>query len=416
MKAGTRVWSTHAPTPHATAFDRLMLAPLQRKLKEVSVRLVLWDGTSLYDSAEPPIATVQIRDRGMLMGLLRHRELAFGEGYSDGRLTVHGNLVALLEAIYRTCSPRAAGWLSRLSTWRRNTLKRSRDDIHQHYDLGNDFYRLWLDEEMIYSCAYFAEADMSLEEAQVAKMRHICQKLNLQPGERVIEAGCGWGSLALYMAEHHGVSVTAYNISREQIAYARQRARAAGLEDRVQFVEDDYRTISDRYDVFVSVGMLEHVGLAQFPVIGQVMDRALDPESGRGLLHFIGRNVAYPLNPWIRKQIFPGAYTPTLTQVTGRILEPFDLSILDVENLRPHYAMTLKHWRSRFDEASDRVLSMFDESFARAWRLYLAGSQAAFTTGWMQLFQVVFARGHHRDIPLARPRKAASVLSNQVNL
>jgi cyclopropane-fatty-acyl-phospholipid synthase len=261
---------------------------------------------------------------------------------------------------------------------------------------------------MLYTCAYFVDPDMSLEEAQRAKMRHVCRKLHLQPGERVVEAGCGWGSLALFMAEHYGVSVTAYNISREQIAYARRRARAAGLEDRVRFVEDDYRTIEDRYDAFVSVGMLEHVGLAQFPVMGQVIDRALDPQRGRGLLHFIGRNVVYPLNPWIRKRIFPGAYPPTLTQVTSRILEPFDLSVLDVENIRPHYARTLEHWLARFDDARERVESIFDDSFARAWRLYLAGSQAAFTTGWMQLFQVAFARSRSQTHGWIRPRDAAA--------
>jgi cyclopropane-fatty-acyl-phospholipid synthase len=247
---------------------------------------------------------------------------------------------------------------------------------------------------------------MSLENAQIAKMRHICRKLSLRPGERVVEAGCGWGSLALYMAKNYGVSVTAFNISREQIGYARQRARAAGLSDRVTFVEDDYRAINDRFDVFVSVGMLEHVGLAQFPVMAEVIDRALDSQHGRGLLHFIGRDFVYPLNSWIRKRIFPGAYPPTLTQVTSQVLEPRGLSVLDVENLRLHYAKTLEHWRSRFEAGLDHLRFAFDEPFVRAWRLYLAGSQAAFTTGWMQLFQVVFARSQSSAIPWIRARDA----------
>jgi len=399
---GAKGWPADPGASRATVLDRWLLAPVQRALEAASVRLALWDGTSLYRSLAPPVATVEIRDRGMLFGLLRNRELMVGEGYSTGRLKVEGDLVALLEAIYRTFPPRAAGWLSRLSTWRRNTLDRSRHDIHHHYDLGNDFYRLWLDGEMQYTCAYFSDPDMTLEEAQIAKMRHVCRKLSLRPGERVVEAGCGWGSFALYMARHYGVSVTAYNLSREQIGYARQRARAAGLSDRVTFVEDDYRTINDRFDVFVSVGMLEHVGLAQFPVMGEVIDRALDPQRGRGLLHFIGRDFVYPLNPWIRKRIFPGGYPPTLTQVTSRVLEPYGLSVLDVENLRPHYARTLQHWRSRFEAGLDRVHSAFDEPFVRTWRLYLAGSQAAFTTGWMQLFQVVFARSQSSAIPWIR--------------
>lgn len=402
---GARGWPDPG-TVRATVLDRWLLAPLQRPLEPASVRLDLWDGTSLYRSPAPPIATVEIRDRSMLLGLLRNRELMFGEGYRTGRLNVRGDLVALLEAIYCTFPPRAAGRLSQLSTWRRNTLNRSRHDIHHHYDLGNDFYRLWLDDELLYTCAYFPDPGMSLEEAQIAKMRHVCRKLALRPGERVVEAGCGWGSLALYMAKHYGVSVTAYNISREQISYARQRARAEGLSDRVVFIEDDYRAISDRFDVFVSVGMLEHVGLAQFPVMGEVIDRALDPQHGRGLLHFIGRDFVHPLNPWIRKRIFPGAYPPTLTQVTSRVLEPWHLSVVDIENLRPHYARTLRHWLSRFEAGLDRVRSAFDEPFVRAWRLYLSGAQAAFTTGWMQLFQMVFTRSQSPDIPWIRPRDA----------
>ena len=240
---------------------------------------------------------------------------------------------------------------------------------------------------MVYTCALFPDAGRSLEDAQIAKMDLVCRKLRLQPGERVVEAGCGWGSLALFMAKRYGVTVRAFNISAEQIAYARERAAREGPRGRVEFVEDDYRNVRGRYDVFVSVGMLEHVGLADYPTLGGVIDRALD-RRGRGLLHFIGRNQPAPLNPWIRKRIFPGAYPPTLREVFEHVLEPHEFSVLDVENLRLHYAKTLEHWRRRFNDASEQVAAMFDETFVRAWRLYLAGSQAAFTTGSMQLFQV----------------------------
>ena len=167
------------------------------------------------------------------------------------------------------------------------------------------------------------------------------------------------------------------------------------------FVEDDYRNVRGEYDAFVSIGMLEHVGVADFPTLGGVIDRALTP-SGRGLLHFIGRNQPLPLNPWIRKRIFPGAYPPTLREVFGRVFEPNALSVLDVENLRLHYAKTLEHWRRRFDSASEGVAHMFGPTFLRAWELYLAGSQAAFDTGSMQLFQVLFARGSSNAIPWTR--------------
>jgi cyclopropane-fatty-acyl-phospholipid synthase len=401
--AAGRQWPSRAEHAAAsTALDRYALARLQEVLNQVSVRVVLWDGTSLYGSPEPPVAIVTIHDRAMLFGVVRNRALMFGEGFSTGRLTVEGDLVQLLEAIYHTFRPASAGWLSRLSTWRPNTLTRSRDNIHHHYDLGNDFYRLWLDDRLQYTCAYFADPGMSLEDAQTAKMRHVCRKLALRPGERVVEAGCGWGTLALLMARECGVSVTAYNISHEQVVEARRMAHAEGLGGRVEFIEDDYRSIRGRYDVFVSIGMLEHVGLAQFSALRKVIDRALEPRRGRGLLHFIGRDFVYPLNPWIRKRIFPGSYTPTLTQVTSRILEPARFSVLDVENLRPHYARTLAYWLARFDRHADRIGSMFDETFARAWRLYLAGSQAAFSTGWLQLFQVTFARGQAGDVPWTR--------------
>jgi cyclopropane-fatty-acyl-phospholipid synthase len=254
---------------------------------------------------------------------------------------------------------------------------------------------------MVYTCAYFPKPDVTLERAQIAKMELVCRKLGLRPGQRVVEAGCGWGSLALFMAREYGVSVRAFNVSAEQIAYARARATREGLAGRVEFVEDDYRNVRGEYDAFVSVGMLEHVGLADYQTFGGVIERSLTP-TGRGLLHFIGRNKPGALNPWICKRIFPGAYPPALAEVFEGVLEPWNLSVLDVENLRLHYASTIDHWRRRFDAAGEEVARMFDETFVRAWRLYLAGSQAAFTTGTMQLFQVVFARGSSNAIPWTR--------------
>jgi cyclopropane-fatty-acyl-phospholipid synthase len=203
------------------------------------------------------------------------------------------------------------------------------------------------------------------------------------------------------MARAYGARVRAFNISAEQIAYARDRAAREGLTDRVEFIEDDYRNVSGSCDVFVSVGMLEHVGKPDYGTFGDVLDRTL-ARDGRALLHFIGRNRPQPLNAWIRKRIFPGAYPPALREVFEDILEPHGLSVLDVENLRLHYAKTLEHWRDRFDRSVDKVRAMFDERFVRAWTLYLAGSQAAFTAGSLQLFQVVVARGASNALPWTR--------------
>jgi cyclopropane-fatty-acyl-phospholipid synthase len=217
----------------------------------------------------------------------------------------------------------------------------------------------------------------------------------------VVEAGCGWGSLALHIAGRYGATVRAFNISREQIDYARHRARAQGLEQKVEFIEDDYRNINGRYDAFVSVGMLEHVGRENYAELGRVARRSMTSE-GRGLIHSIGRNRPQPLHPWIERRIFPGAYAPSLGEMM-QIFEPWNLSVLDVENIRLHYALTLRHWLERFEGALGRVRAMsFDETFVRMWRLYLAGSVAAFETGTMQLFQVLFTTQENNRIPLTR--------------
>jgi cyclopropane-fatty-acyl-phospholipid synthase len=385
----------------STTLDRWALARIQRTVASAPIRFRLWDGFELPSIAGPPVATVVFKNRRALISWVWDPDLNLGEAYMFGAVEIRGDLVAMLAAVYRALgnSKPRPWWL-----WQRsNDVRAARENVHLHYDLGNEFYRLWLDREMVYTCAYFPTRDCALEEAQVAKMDLVCRKLGLKPGERVIEAGCGWGSQALFMARHYGVTVRAFNISAEQIAYARDQTTQAGLADRVEFVEDDYRNVNGTYDAFVSVGMLEHVGLADYPTLGRVIDRSLT-DRGRGLLHFIGRNRPGPLNPWIRKRIFLGAYTPTLPEVVESVLEPWNLSVLDVENLRLHYAATLEHWRRRFDAVNNQVEQMFDATFVRAWRLYLAGSQAAFTTGAMQLFQVTFARGSSNTIPWTRGR------------
>ncbi|MDH3902537.1 MAG: cyclopropane-fatty-acyl-phospholipid synthase family protein, partial [Xanthomonadales bacterium] len=272
---------------------------------------------------------------------------------------------------------------------------------HHHYVIGNDFYRLWLDQEaMQYTCAYFPDRSMTLEQAQLAKMSHVCRKLQLKPGDQVVEAGCGWGGFALYMAKNHQVNVKAYNISQEQVIYAREKAAAEGLTDQVEYLLDDYRNISGEYDAFVSVGMLEHVGPGDYPVLGQVIDRCLKP-GGRGLIHSIGRNRPRPMNAWIERRIFPGAYPPSLKEMMN-IFETNRFSVLDVENLRLHYARTLEAWLQRYEMHTERVKEMMDEKFVRTWRLYLAGSRAAFTAGQLQLFQLLFARENDNHLPWSR--------------
>ena len=371
--------------------DRWLAALLQRRIDPAAVRLELWDGSSTYGGPRQPIGAVVVGDRRTLVGLAANSDLWFGEAYMNGRLGVRGPLEPVVEALSALTSPYPS-WRERLKLALSgdNSEHKSRDNVHHHYDLGNAFYQLWLDRELVYTCAYFAEPTMTLDEAQVAKLDLVCRKLRLRPGESVIEAGCGWGALALHMARHYGVRVRAFNVSREQLEYARDRAAREGLTGRVEFIDDDYRNVSGQFDVFASIGMLEHVGLRHFETLADVLRRCLRRQGGRGLLHFIGRDIPRPVNTWITRRIFPGSYTPTLAEVTTRILGPAAMSTVDVENLRLHYAQTLAHWAQRFAVARDQVRATYGESFARAWELYLAGSQASFATGCMQLFQVLF--------------------------
>jgi cyclopropane-fatty-acyl-phospholipid synthase len=388
------------------SIDGRLLRYMMRTLGDPPVQVSLWNGETVSPACGDPMAHVRIANRASLVKLLADPEFQFGECFCDGTVEVEGDVVKLLEALIRALSetassaPPARRVIEKLRRRRVNTPGDSRNNIHHHYDLGNAFYELWLDRQLSYTCAYFPSPEVTLEAAQVAKMDHVCRKLRLQPGERVVEAGCGWGALALHMAARYGVEVMAYNISPEQIAYARQRAHTLGLEGRVEFIEDDYRNVRGRFDAFVSVGMLEHVGHENYRELGGVIDKVLQPD-GRGLLHSIGHLQPDPLNAWIEKRIFPGAYPPTLREML-EVLEPFRFSVLDVENLRLHYAATLEHWLQRFDAARERVSQMYGERFVRAWRLYLCGSQAAFRSGEMQLFQVLFARGRSNRVPWTR--------------
>ena len=399
--------SDSARTTRVIGLDRWLVKRILDRLKHPPICMVLWNGEKFNGTQKPTLARITIHDRGALYLLILRPHLYFGELYSAGRIKVEGNLVGFLASYNREHGPIAEmsglghNLLWQLKRVRSNTLRRARRNIHHHYDIGNDFYRLWLDRAYLqYTCAYYPNAGMTLEQAQVAKMEHICRKLRLQAGDTVVEAGCGWGGLARYMAKHYDVNIRSYNISHEQIVYAREQAKREGIDDRVEYVEDDYRNITGDYDVFVSIGMLEHVGQNHYRHLGNVIQNCLRPD-GRGLLHSIGRNKPAPMNAWIDKRIFPGAYPPSLREMLS-ILEPSAFSILDVENLRLHYAQTLEHWLHNYEIQAELIKSMYDIDFYRAWRLYLAGSIAAFETGELQLFQLVFTRHNNNKIPSSR--------------
>lgn len=396
----TRALTT--PVRRSLGLERLFVEKLYQQIGRPAIQIVLWDGTVIGDS-HAPIGRAVIHQPRVLRRLLVSPILSFGEAFAANELTIEGNLVDVLtemnRGLTRVATPQF--WPTFFGrSFSRHTFAASKRRVYHHYDIGNDFYQLWLDKQLVYTCAYYADPDATLEAAQIAKLDYVCRKLRLKPGEQVIEAGCGWGALALHMARHYGVSVRAFNLSREQVAYARERAQAVGLSSQVEFIEDDYRNITGRCDAFVSVGMLEHVGPENYRTLGQVIDRVLT-DQGRGLIHSIGRNVARPLDPWTVKYIFPGAYAPSLREIMDILEEP-GFSVLDVENLRLHYARTCADWLARFDTAAERVRDMFDDNFVRMWRLYLASSSATFVSGDLQLFQVVFARAANNGLPITR--------------
>jgi cyclopropane-fatty-acyl-phospholipid synthase len=383
-----------------SALDRWLVRLITENLGDSPVRIALWDDPDVV--ARDDLVRLRILDRRALWQLVINPNLHFGDLYSAGRIEVRGDLLVLLREAYRYTSENTTiGALLARGRSLAPDLSESKRNIHHHYDIGNDFYKLWLDREALqYTCAYYADPSMTIEQAQQAKMHHVCRKLQLKPGDRVVEAGGGWGGFALFMAKNYGVQVRSFNISHEQIVHSRAWTERENLQGQVEFVEDDYRNLSGTYDAFVSIGMLEHVGAGNYPELGRLMNRALAPE-GRGLVHTIGHDTAARLNPWIDKRIFPGAYPPTLREMMD-LFEPNGLSVLDVENIRLHYARTLEDWLERYEENVEAVRGLFDETFVRAWRLYLVGSIAAFLGGRLQLFQVLYARSGANHVPWTR--------------
>ena len=405
--AGTGVAGARSETRRSgvNALDRWLARRIMYEAGSPPLRFALWDGQDAWSSGADATGRIVIRDRDALWTIVRSPELGFGDCYSAGRIEIEGDLVDVLHRAYRAMDDKAESafkksMLGRLPRAGKNTLGGSRKHIQHHYDLGNDFYRLWLDDGMVYTCAYYENGEATLEQAQEAKMHHVCRKLRLEPGQRVVEAGCGWGSLALHMARHYGVQVRAFNISHEQIAFARERAARSGLEAQVEFVEDDYRNIGGEYDAFVSVGMLEHVGPDNYETLGDVIARSLK-RHGLGLVHSVGRSRPTPVNAWLEQRIFPGSHPPSLREMMS-VFESNQFSIIDIENLRLHYAKTLMEWLARFDANVGTVRKWYDEAFVRAWRLYLGGCAAAFLSSSVQLFQVVFTHRDHHTIAHTR--------------
>lgn len=355
-----------------------------------------------FGDGQSPSVTMRLHDEKLYRSLVLNTELAAGEGYMEGTITFEegSTLRDMLELYHRNSMRFSSHPLARLQyrsqhalRWlqQSNRLDEAQGNVSHHYDIGNDFYRLFLDRNMIYSCAYFTHEDESLEQAQQNKLALVAAKANLSGGQRVLDVGSGWGDLALFMARSADVHVTGVTLSREQCEYSNERAQKEGLANRVRFKLADYRTLDTSFDRIVSVGMFEHVGVRHYREFFAKISGLLS-EDGMMVLHSIGRkDPPTYTSAWVRKYIFPGGYTPSLSEVF-RVVEKSGLWVGDVEILRLHYARTLHHWYERFMANRDKVVEMFDERFARMWEFYLVGAESGFVHGGNMVFQMQLAR------------------------
>ncbi|KAA9008213.1 SAM-dependent methyltransferase [Histidinibacterium aquaticum] len=388
---------------------------LDQALKQLfqvgALELTFADGTTRR-YGEPGVEPVRVstNDPTLPRKLLLAPDLALGEAYMDGRITIaQDDLRGLLEVAVRNrnvgndpaimrMGDRLARPVQRYLS--QNPVLRSRQNIAHHYDLSGELYDLFLDEDRQYSCAYFADPEMTLDEAQRAKKHHIAKKLCIRPGDKVLDIGCGWGGMALTLAQDYDAEVVGITLSDEQYRIAKDRAQKAGLEDRVTFLKEDYRNVRDSFDRIVSVGMFEHVGAAHYREYFDTVSDLLKPE-GVALIHTIG-SAAPPraTSSWVRKYIFPGGYLPSMSEVLATV-EKVGLHVADVEVWRMHYARTLRHWHDRFMSQIDRARELYDERFTRMWRYYLTAAETSFAHEKLAVFQ--FQLSHDKTaVPLTR--------------
>jgi cyclopropane-fatty-acyl-phospholipid synthase len=355
--------------------------------------------------------TVRLADKATAFAIARNPRLGLGEAYMDGRITVEdGDILDLMEMV-TGANPWEAGGTGRKALGKgknrfkkffrqRNEARRARKNVAHHYDIGNDLYRLFLDDDMQYSCAYFTDPKNSLEQAQSDKKAHIAAKLALEPGQHVLDIGCGWGGTALYLNRVAGVRVTGITLSEEQLKIARERAVAARVADQVKFDLIDYRHVEGEFDRIVSIGMFEHVGAAHYDEFFAKCRDLLKPD-GVMLLHTIGKfGKASAPDPFTDKYIFPGYHLPSVSEMAAAT-EKARLITTDIETLRLHYAYTLRHWLERTRKAKAKIVALYDERFFRMWEFYLSGGVVAFESGSMCNYQLQYVRDR-RALPITR--------------
>ena len=374
--------------------------------RDVSFQVQFWDGVKKsYGDGEPQFILTFVTQRAAEHAL-ESGSLGFGEEYMAGDIQVEGDFTQLLRfgadatILSLPLGLKAKLAITHLRKTSFNTLSRSKKHVAHHYDRGNDFYKLWLDDSMAYSCAYFRDENDTLEQAQQQKYEHICRKLQLKAGETLVEIGCGWGGMLVYAAKHYGVRGIGYTLSKQQTEYATDLLKREGLSKNISIVLDDYRRIEGTFDKFVSIGMFEHVGKQFIPTFMEKVQSILKP-GGIGLLHTIGQELPIPGDPWTLKYIFPGGYIPTLDEIVRTMCE-VKLIPTDIENLRLHYARTLEEWSARYEVHAKKIEALYDASFVRMWRMFLNGCIANFRYGDMRLYHVLFTNGLNNTMPLTR--------------
>ena len=374
--------------------------------QDVCFEVQFWDGKrSSYGTGKRQFLLTFATKRAA-EHVLESGSLGFGEEYMAGDIQVEGDFRQLLRFgtddafLNLPLGLKTKLAFQHLRQTSLNTLSRAPKHIAHHYDLGNDFYKLWLDESMAYSCAYFRHEHDTLEQAQQQKYEHICRKLQLKAGETLVDIGCGWGGMLIYAAKHYGVRGVGCSLSKQQVEYATDLVNREGLSKEISVVFEDYRKLDGVFDKFVSIGMFEHVGKQFIPTFMEKA-KSLLKRKGIGLLHTIGEERSMPGDPWTLKYIFPGGYIPSLDEIV-RTMGETGLVPTDIENLRLHYARTVEEWCTRFEAQAKTVEAMFDASFVRMWRMFLNGCVVNFRYGNPRLYQVLFTNGLNNALPFTR--------------
>lgn len=383
--------------------DKIFYKTLFKNLFSDTFELKLWDGSSeVYGDGEVKFKII-FNEPIPKSDIIKDPSLTFGEAYMTKKIDIEGSVQKVIESLYNNKesflrnSDKYAGLL-KIAT---NNIKNSRNNIEFHYDIGNDFYKLWLDDTMTYSCGYFKSKNDSLFEAQKNKVQHILKKLDLKEGETLLDIGCGWGELIISAAKQYKIKAMGITLSSEQLNKVNERIKNEGLEDLVEVKLVDYRELKNRkFDKIVSVGMLEHVGQDHLKEYFQALDSLLN-DKGVSLLHCITGIKTGGNNTWINKYVFPGGYVPAIAELINCMAER-DFNIIDVENLRLHYGRTLEHWAENFENALPEIRKTKDETFIRMWRMYLNSCAASFNCGNITIHQFLFNKGVNNNLEWTR--------------